>query len=71
MLEKRYNSGAISFKEVLDKNDYEKHKVQGEIVMNINLNTSKIKTIKLEDDSYPEKLRKNICTAKNFIFTRK
>lgn len=57
MLEKRYNSGAISFKEVLDKNDYKKHKVQGEIVMNINLNTSKIKTIKLEDNLYPEKLR--------------
>ena len=26
--------------------------------MNINLNTSKIKTIKLEDDAYPEKLRR-------------
>ena len=54
----KINLGAISFKEVLQKDIYcKKIKVQGEIVMNINLNTSKIKTIKLGDELYPEKLK--------------
>ena len=30
---------------------------EGEIVMKINLDKSKIKTIKLEDSTYPEKLK--------------
>ena len=54
----KINLGAISFKEVLQKDIYwKKIKVQGEIVMNINLNTSKIKTIKLWDELYPEKFK--------------